>query len=73
MKFEISKEIFIALRAIVPFEHFAFSSPFPEMGFTDRREHFKGPNNLFVDVIFKPDCVEYWLFTEPSPDDAGGE
>ncbi len=64
MKCEISKEIFIALRAAVPLEHFAFSSPMPSHGFNDRKEHFKGPQNIFADVVYDENQVKYWLFVD---------
>ncbi len=62
MKYEISMEIFVALREQLPLEHFAFSSPMPEHGWKDRKEHFKGPRDLFVDVVCSDDHVGYWIF-----------
>lgn len=63
MKCEITKEIFIALREAIPLEHFAFSSPMPEHGFSDRQEHFKSSNDtIFADVIYNENQVSYLLF-----------
>lgn len=73
MHVEITKEIFIALRAALNLEHFAFSSPMPEFGFTDRKEHFKGPKDLFVDVVYDKERVKYWLFVKPTTEESESE
>ncbi len=69
MKCEITKEIFIALRNAIPLEHFAFSSPAPTHGFPDRREHFKGANKIYADIIYDGDRIKYWLFVDSKVED----
>lgn len=68
MKCQVTKEIFVVLRDAVPMKHYAFSSPMPEIGFYDRREHFRG-SGLCADVIYTGQHVEYWLFAESNQGD----